>query len=403
MRWLILWRRPDRGAVALIVSVLVGSLTLVGIAALTVDVGSMSLERRLLQNGADAAAASAVIECATTNTCPDVTNASDPKMVRLKELANLNAGADGATSVSRLDGAYALCGVGKGLQPCEAVSGNQLQDCPAPNPPPTQYLRVYTQTKSDLGADTLLPSGFAEALTGSSAGTRHQACAAYAWGTPGSFRVQAPLAISLCDYEAMITTDGYADPPPYTDPSNPDRSTVISRETAIVVNDPGQTTDSNDCARWAGHILPGGFGFLDPDAGCSPSLSEGEWIEAKPGVSVPNECKLAFDKVFDLAVWDRPVMYIPVFDCVSNESKVCPQPTSGDHTYLRILGLAAFYVTGSNLSAYNTGPLTTTPRTACPGGKKCLFGWFTQGTLENSSGTITEETGYGVNIIKNVG
>jgi hypothetical protein len=384
----------------MIVAIMLGTMTSLAIAALTVDVGTMSVERRQLQNGADAAAQSAVIECATTGTCPDVTNPSDLKMLRLASLANLNAGTDGATSISRIDGNYAVCGAGKPeLRNCVIVLGGQLRDCPTLNPPPAQYVRVYTQTQH-AGGNTILPSGFAEAVTGSSAGTRHQACAAYAWGTPESFTIVAPLAFSLCDYEAMITTDGYADPPPYT---NPIPASISSHETAIVVNDPGQTTDSNNCTRWAGHILPGGFGYLDPDGGCSPSLSAGDWVKAKPGESVPNTCKPVFDGVFTHSVWDRQIMYIPVFDCVSDQTKVCPKKAGGNDTYFRIKGLAAFYITGSNLPSYNSGPLTNTPRTACPGGKKCLFGWFTQATLKDTAGTIGSVTGYGVNIIKAVG
>jgi hypothetical protein len=401
MRRLNLRQRPDRGAVAIIVAMSVGgAMFLLAIAALTVDLGTMSVERRQLQNGADAAAQSAVIECATTGTCPDVTNASDPKMLRLVSLANLNAGTDGATSISRIDGNYAVCGAGKPeLRNCVIVRDNLLRDCPTVIPTPAQYVRVYTETQH-AGGNTILPSGFAEAITGSSAGTRHQACAAYAWGTPASFTIVAPLTFSLCDYEAMITTDGYADPPPY---ANPIPASVSSHETAIVVNDPSQTTDSNGCKRWAGHILPGGFGYLDPDGGCSPSLRAGDWVMGKPGASVPNSCKSAFDSVFNLPVWNRQVMYIPVFDCVSDETKVCPMKAGGKFTYFHIKGLAAFYITGSNMPSYSTGPLTSTPRTACPGGKKCLFGWFTQATLKDTGGTIGPGTGYGVNIIKAVG
>ena len=46
MRRITLRSQPDRGAVALIVAVMFGSLALLGCAALTVDVGTMSLERQ---------------------------------------------------------------------------------------------------------------------------------------------------------------------------------------------------------------------------------------------------------------------------------------------------------------------------------------------------------------------
>src|SRR3954469_10538525 len=136
MRRLTIGRRAERAAVAVIVAAMFGSMALLGCVALTVDVGTMSLERRQLQNGADAAASSAVIDCATTTACPNVTSPADPKMARLRGLANGNA-SDGATVVSRIDGQSAVCGAGRAeLRPCVAVSGNQLRDCPLSAPAP---------------------------------------------------------------------------------------------------------------------------------------------------------------------------------------------------------------------------------------------------------------------------
>ena len=386
----------DRGAVALVVAVLFGSMALLGCAALTLDVGSMSLERRQLQNGADAAAASAVIDCATTASCPLVTSATDPKMGRLRALANGNA-ADGATAVGRVDGAAAVCGAGRSELPsCAAVAGSQLRDCPPVTPPPSQFVRVYTQTSRPDGGNTLLPSAFAEAIAGP-AGTRHQACAAYAWGAPAAFSITSPLAISLCDYQAMITTSGYADPPSY---SVPIPTGVTSHEVAVVVNDPSQSTDSNGCAHWAGHVLPGGFGYLDPDGGCSPTVHAGDWIRGKPGNSVPNPCKPSLDPIFMAPVNTRPVLLIPVFDCVSDGTKACPKPTSGSDTWYHIRGLAAFYITGSNMPSYTYAPQKAS--TICASGKKCLYGWFTEAILRNTT-AIGPGPGFGVNVIRAVG
>jgi len=397
MRRMTLRSQPDRGAVALLVAIMFGSLALLGCAALTVDVGTMSLERRQLQNGADAAAASAVIDCATTTACPNVASPADPKMARLRGLANGNA-ADGATSVTRIDGAPPVCGAGKPeLTPCAAVAGNQLRNCPAIAAPPPQFVRVYTQTSRPGGANTLLPSAFAEAITGSAAGTRHQVCAAYAWGAPATFSIQSPLAISLCDYQAMITSSGYADPPPYTSPIPP---SVSSHEVAVVVNDPSQSTDSNGCAHWAGHVLPGGFGYLDPDAGCDVTVSAGDWVHGKPGNSVPALCKPRLDPIFAAPVNNRPVLLVPVFDCVSDHTKVCPKATSGADTWYHVLGLAAFYVTGSNIPSYSFAPVRAS--TTCASGKKCLYGWFTEAVLRDTT-AIGPGPGFGVNVIRAVG
>jgi len=49
-------RRTETGAVAMIVALLAGTGVLLGAAAISVDVGSLYAQRRVVQNGADAAA-----------------------------------------------------------------------------------------------------------------------------------------------------------------------------------------------------------------------------------------------------------------------------------------------------------------------------------------------------------
>ena len=190
MRRLTVGRRAERGAVAVIVAAMFGSMALLGCAALTVDVGTVSLERRSCRTAPTRPRCPRSSTAPPPRQCPNVTNPADPKMARLRGLANGNA-ADGATAVSRIDGASAVCGAGKAelLRPCAPVAGNQLRDCPALASPPAQFVRVYTQTSRPGGGNTLLPSAFAEAVTGSAAGTRHQVCAAYAWGAPATFSI----------------------------------------------------------------------------------------------------------------------------------------------------------------------------------------------------------------------
>src|SRR4029453_14541876 len=55
---------PERGAVSSIVAILFAGGVVFGLGALTVDVGSMMWERRQVQNGADAAAATLPSACA---------------------------------------------------------------------------------------------------------------------------------------------------------------------------------------------------------------------------------------------------------------------------------------------------------------------------------------------------
>ena len=105
MRRLTVDRAPERGAIAMMVTVLLASGVLLGCAALSVDVGNLSAERRQLQNGADAAALSAAQDCAIT-VCPTATSPS------LTVLAGANA-TDGTSSISRTNPALpAVCGAG---------------------------------------------------------------------------------------------------------------------------------------------------------------------------------------------------------------------------------------------------------------------------------------------------
>ena len=59
-----LLRGHDEGAVTMIVAVVLAGGVLLGMAALTVDVGLIHAERRELQNGADAGALAVAQQCA---------------------------------------------------------------------------------------------------------------------------------------------------------------------------------------------------------------------------------------------------------------------------------------------------------------------------------------------------
>lgn len=159
-------RDGDRGAIAMIVALLFGFGIMIGLAALTIDVGNINADRRQLQNGADAVALAFAQQCATNATC-------DPKAsaASLVGLADKNA-ADGFTSISRVDGALgtplagelAVCGNAANstnLLVCPTTwvqSMTNLQECPSTPPPGTNYVRVYTQTT--LNADSIIKMNF---------------------------------------------------------------------------------------------------------------------------------------------------------------------------------------------------------------------------------------------------
>lgn len=375
----------DRGAVAAIVAVVAGMFVLTGVAALTIDAGSLYAERRVVQNAADAASLALAQACAVGDTVRCSASWAD-----LKTLANLNS-PDGFTDIESVCGSvapFASCGTlpaDPGLVQCTTL--------PPLIPSTAKWVEVRTKTHSTTSNHSVVAKFFANLGNPSYGGMGVKACARAAWGPVGPVNITAPLAISLCDYEAMITTTGYAAPPPY---SSPISASVTAHEIAVVVNDPGQTTDSNNCKRWAGHVLPGGFGYLTTGTQCSLTLKAGDWVQGKPGASVPTECQTFMNAVRGTSV------LVPVFDCVSDHTKVCPKNTGGADTWYRMAGLAAFYVTGYSLPSYSSPPLNAA--TACPSGQKCLYGWFTEAALRDNGDVFwTPDKWFGVNKVKVAG
>lgn len=383
MRWLTVRRDQEEGAVAVIVALVAFTLVLTGVAALTVDAGSLYSERRVVQNAADAASLALAQACARGDAtqCLPESELIEP-LSDLTSLANLNSPDDHLTDIE------SVC---FSTQSCAALPANPtLSQCtklPPSIPATTKWVEVRTKTRATGGDPSVVRKYFANAFDPSYKGKGVRACARAAWGPAGV--VTAPIAISLCDYQAMITTTGYAAPPPY---ASPIPTTVKSYEVAVVVNDPGQTTDSNNCARWAGHVNPGGFGYLNSSLGCQASVAAGDWVEGKPGASVPAACKSFMDNALGKMV------LIPVFDCVSDHTKVCPTATGGADTWYRVKGLAAFYISGYKLPSYSSLPLNAA--TVCPSGQKCLYGWFTEATLRDNGYTLGTGVGFGVNVVK---
>ena len=142
MRRLTVDRAPERGAIAMMVTVLLASGVLLGCAALSVDVGNLSAERRQLQNGADAAALSAAQDCAIT-VCPTATSSSLTVWPAPTPRTALRASAGPTPPSPRSAGPAPAAGWSAVRRAAGWVS--------APTPSgglPPNYVRVYTQTGS---------------------------------------------------------------------------------------------------------------------------------------------------------------------------------------------------------------------------------------------------------------
>ncbi len=166
-----LLRRDERGVVAVIVGLLIGTV-LLGLGALVIDVGQLYQERAQLQNGADAAALAVAKSC-ILGTCTTSTALSTAQTY-----ANENA-ADGAAGVGT------VCGYADTLTACGASTG-AMTACPSPPASGTNYVDVNTSTKTSGGATVIAPVFAKELLgNGSYTGTTVLACAQVQWGGSG--------------------------------------------------------------------------------------------------------------------------------------------------------------------------------------------------------------------------
>lgn len=359
-------RRSDSGAAAIIVAIVVGCF-LIGMSALAIDVGSFYVERRQLQNGADAGALAVAASC-VKSTC-DTSKA--------QSYANANA-KDGT---SNLDGSVgpAVCGTFAGLPTCSTPTlpaASQVYDCAEPPPASgIQYVQVRTSTRQQ-GGSTVIPPFLARALPGNSsyAGTTVHACARAAVA-PASGGFGFAATISECEWQAM-TQNGqiFAPPPPY--PPNPASSAEVNLE----LHD-GQASSSNypcPTGYGAGADLPGGFGWLDDPSGtCTADIDTSNDYGASPGVGISAACKALLTS----AITNHTILYMPVYDSVVGGS--------GQNGTYSLAGFAAFVPTGFNLpgsgnpSKLNSWLTGNACYTVLGGTSqlKCLSGFFTQGLI----------------------
>lgn len=248
----------ERGVSAIFVVLCM--LVLVGMGALVVDVGAVYAERRVLQNGADAAALAVARDCAG-GACGAMTATAN-------QYADANAG-DGATAI-------------------EDVSVNAT----------ARTVTVETLTEASDGGGGL-PMVFAGVLGFGDQQVR--AVATATWGPPASAPVR-PLAMSLCEFNDA-TSDGtrFASAPFNGTP----RTIRFHRGSG--------SNQIADCSAKAGHDtdgddrLSGGFGWLDATA-CTATLTTNSVASAEPGNSVGKTCTAADFR-------DQTVL-LPVYDDV---------------------------------------------------------------------------------------
>lgn len=348
--------RDERGAIGVIVAVLIGGGVLLGMGALAIDVGQLYQNRAELQNGADAAALAVADSCALGSCTTGISG----------QYATGNA--------SKLTGNNAavdlVCGSGTGMAACPASTGAPY-DCPANPSAGTNYVDVHTSTLTGSGS-TLLPPAFARTLLGKAgyAGTHVKACAQAEWGNPSSASTIA-FTISACSWY-VYTNNGtnFAQPPPYP----PNTVPAPSYDHILFEHGLGSSQTTTGCPPYqpSGQDGPGNFGWVGDGATCTVTVSNGTY-PGNTGTSVSNACKAALQSAWT----NKTVVFLPVYSAIS--------PAGGANQTYTLLGFAAFVITGYSLTGASE-PDWLNPANTCKGTDKCIFGYFTHGLIPSTGG-----------------
>lgn len=354
----------ERGAVAVIVAVFFGTLVVTGVAALTIDAGSLYAERRVVQNGADAAALGLAQACARN----DVVRCQ-PDSADLTVLANLNS-PDALTDIAGV-----ACGNTAPFASCTAPAA-PLWNCtalPSALPATAKWVEVRTKTRSTEVDFSVVRPFFANLDDPDYDGKGVRACARAAWGPPSSGGATIPVTVSLCEWNSL-TANGtsFVGGGPYNDPyQSPDLSPGIAYpspgpstyQKRLLLHD---TTGSTTCPSGpSGADLPGGFGWLATTGpGCEVNVAATGWVADDTGNPPPTGC--------NLAPLVGSVAYIPIFKAANGLTGI-------NGSYL-LDGFAAFYFTGYSIPSDRPKSIATNTRLCTPS-QTCLYGWFTRGIM----------------------
>jgi Flp pilus assembly protein TadG len=339
-------RCDERGAIGVLIAVLLGFGVLTGMGALVVDVGQLYQERAELQNGADAAVLGVAKSCAL--------GACDPSVARSYADANASNLTGGSAGVSL------VCGSGIGLPTCPGGPGT-LTTCP----PATgaNYADVFTSTETASGS-TLLPPVFARTLLGNSSynGANVVACSQATWGAPLAANVTA-ITMPACvwDQATQQGTD-FALPPPY--PPNPVPSASSDQ---VLTYDAGGNGGAGCATEPAGADGPGTFTMVNHARGNCHSAVGPPTFSGRNRATISLSCEL----VLQAAQQNQTPLLMPIYVSASN----------GGSPSFTLLGFAEFVVTGFNFPGFFASDWLN-PSNDCQGSNNnCLNGYFTQGVV----------------------
>ena len=347
-------RSPEGDDGVILVWVALMLVALVGMGALVIDIGALYVERRELQNGADAASLAVAQDCVAGD-C-----GSGGGAVQAQKYADLNAN-DG---ISALDPSTP-CGVGPGLATCSTGAPSGADGA-------SGWVRVGTSTKDPDGGSEV--SFLLAPVISSLAGKTVTASAVAAWGPMGGGAV-VPLVFSQCEWEALN--------------GSIEEGRLPTGVKAITFH--GTNPSSVDCPiGTSGLDLPGGFGRVDAE-NCEADLTAGEWADVDTGADLAADC--------DVLSWQDEEVVIAIFDETNGEN--------GANGAYGIVGFAGFKVLGYRIvSSRGGGGVQTYGET----GGSCtpespsdqyLCGEFT--AVSTDGGDFGTGPDFGARIIKMVG
>jgi hypothetical protein len=351
--------KEERGATAVIVAVL--GLALIGSTALVVDLGAVHLERRELQNGADAAALAMAEDCArnlpscgsdaAAMTWLDA-NASDgtSRLVTLRvdrtaRRVTIRAGARDVSGTRGVPMRFASA-LGIRTKDVKATATASWGTAPASmpyQPDGTEYPSLpLTIDGCEFDLATAKGSVFG-----------HPVVITFHGGGGGGGNGNQAMGVSIVPAKAK--------PKPTTSTT----STVVPPTGGGGGNGGGGTPKQPvPCATNAsGQDAPGNFGWVEATGTCNADLDGIGEIGGDNGNNPPKDCSSA-----EVKSHIGKEIVLPIFRTASG---------NGSHMTYEITGFAAFHLTGFKLHG---PPDWSYPAGAAPcgGGDRCIAGWFTR-------------------------
>lgn len=408
MRWLNLVRvlrvRRERGAVATIVTVLVTFGVVLGMLAISADLGSVTSQRRFSQNSSDAAAMALGIACSKKDTT--ICNATAKTSTQITSIAAANSTGVNVTDACASAVAQTTAGGSVPLATCLAGVTSDLGAClPATT---STALLPYVEVRTMNTANT----PFGGAISGGTQSTRPvPACSRAAWGPPGQYTAKVPIVVSECEWVrntssgTVYQTGPAGAAPGYGTSAGQTPWPPLSAEITILL----KSTTTVPCAI-NGKDTAGGFGYVVPSGGCGALVSINDWAQIDTGSSPPDSsCYSVLNGLLGT------VIELPIFDCLVKQATIPTGPITGyadctgsaaggANSYYHIKGWAKFYLTGYKVGGgggVQQAASLLSGSVPCSGGDRCISGWYVTGTLAGAGTPLppTGDNSFGANLV----